>query len=620
MRLGDSAAAKAGIYGHNMLLGIADHHALRQSAYQTARYYVMHGGEYPEALGVDALAAFDRGVYELLAAHTTLHLDQAPTEGAAMTLKAYVNSVGRLHLRRIDDPRVNYAPNDDFRDVGFINLSQTLCDELQTRLQARHEGEAEAMARLKSALDAVHAAGHLQRLLAGVVDHVQHVESVCFFVEDRFLAHIDRFGNLVDSKSGPGYLSSLSAEQYNQWPDESVLVVGALHALFTSGRSVRFEQFNGTALTAVALFAYFERLLGEYGSVVPEGGWITVDAFDLAQRVRDGAESGVGQPWLRYRWIYALSFQKVEHVLQGIQELEPEADYLTEFRQDHIDLFGLVPEPQLTEKRFFKGLAQACLARDLTGARFCRPGSAATSWVEYLMERIVTSAALATDSDYGMSSSLRDIATLATDCSVTLLDRLHAFDPKDFFTCYVSCGTVAEFGDEQAKAIATSVQKRMMFNRWHFIPGNFPRPDISSERHWYYPPLVPDIAVHSDMHRAAHAKAMVKYSVRAPGPDMSRPPLMVTGRPYRGFYDVRVVRMDGKPFSPEEMLAVRRRTLWLEQVYDVMVAYIERDREMPLVIRGFQPGQFLECMPQASHEGDSGAASFAASAAMPLVA
>ena len=43
----------------------------------------------------------------------------------------------------------------------------------------------------------------------------------------------------------------------------------------------------------------------------------------------------------------------------------------------------------------------------------------------------------------------------------------------------------------KAQAIAASVQKRMMFNRWHFIPGNVERERVPRTRHWYYPPLVP---------------------------------------------------------------------------------------------------------------------------------
>src|SRR5262249_48606042 len=153
--------------------------------------------------------------------------------------------------------------------------------------------------------------------------------------------------------------------------------------------------------------------------------------------------------------------------------------------------------------------------------------------------KTVASAVRVTNADYGMSSSLRDISRLVTYDEQTLVERIHAMNPGHFFTCFVSYNRVDRVGAEQARWIAASGQKRMMLNRWHVIPGNLDRPLVRKSRHWYYPPLIPDIAIHSDMHRAAHNRARVKYSIRAPGPDMSRPPLNIARGLYRGFYDVR---------------------------------------------------------------------------------
>src|SRR5262249_24469098 len=93
--------------------------------------------------------------------------------------------------------------------------------------------------------------------------------------------------------------------------------------------------------------------------------------------------------------------------------------------------------------------------------------------------------------------------------------------------------------------------------------------------------------IHSDVHRAAHARAMVKFSVRAPGPDMSMPPLRIGNQDYRGFYDVRVVRMSGRGYTTEDMLRTRRRTLWLSHV----ISAIARRRR---VISGFRLGDYLD--------------------------
>jgi hypothetical protein len=193
-----------------------------------------------------------------------------------------------------------------------------------------------------------------------------------------------------------------------------------------------------------------------------------------------------------------------------------------------------------------------------------------------------------------MSSSLRDVGQLVEHDEAALVATIHKLTPADFFTCFVADDFAGRLDAETAHVIATSVQKRMMFNRWHFVPGNLERPLVSKSRHWYYPPLVPDLAEHSDMHRAAHNRARVKFSIRAPGPDMSRPALQIAQQRYRGFYDVRVVRVDGEPFTTEEMLRARRRTLWLEAVYGVLTSYLQSVVADRFVIKGFQPGLYLD--------------------------
>src|SRR5207302_84405 len=86
------------------------------------------------------------------------------------------------------------------------------------------------------------------------------------------------------------------------------------------------------------------------------------------------------------------------------------------------------------------------------------------------------------------------------------------------------------------------VAARMQFNRWHFLAGNFERASVPISRHYFYPPLVPDLTIWSDQRHAGHALAGVRYAVRVPGPPMDRQPLIVGGNSYRGFYDIRLVR------------------------------------------------------------------------------
>ena len=90
------------------------------------------------------------------------------------------------------------------------------------------------------------------------------------------------------------------------------------------------------------------------------------------------------------------------------------------------------------------------------------------------------------------------------------------------------------------------------------------------------------------------SRARVKYSIRAPGPDMSRPPLNIARGLSRGFYDVRVVRTEGEGFSLDDILLVRRRTLWLEPVYAALTTYLMSPACKRLEVTGFQPGDYYD--------------------------
>ncbi|HEY6390780.1 MAG TPA: hypothetical protein VIX89_05860 [Bryobacteraceae bacterium] len=595
------------LYGQDMLTFIADFQSYAASAYDTARYLVTNGHRYPESQAVAALGSFDRAAFETLSKYRSLPVTAAPGEAS---LAMYVNSLGRLHIRRTEDERVRYDLQDQILEIGYVAAGQEILGEiLEAHAQAMAVEERQ-FAKVKRALDKVHAAGSLRDVLELTMDHVQHVESVCFYVGDRFFAVIERFINLVESRKGSeAFLPRLRDLPYAEWSNDEILIVAALHALFLSGRSVRFEEFNGVSLTASALWDKLHDLLRAYrdaGCVceAPED----VDLFDLARIVREQSGKSEGAGWLRYRWIYGLNFQKNERILSSTRSTEDPLSYLREFGGEYQELAGRVPPAGIEESEFFHDLAMASLNRDLLGVACGSGGEAVKGWVEHLIERIVASAVLATSSDYGMSSSLRDISKLVEPDDAKLMNVVHAFQPGDFFTCFVSKGMREGMERSTADTIAVSVQRRMMFNRWHFIPGNFERGNIVMTRHWYYPPMIPDIAIHSDVHRAAHARARVKYSVRAPGPDMSMRPLVIGDRPYRGFYDVRVVRMTGREFTTEDMLRTRRRTLWMSQLYAVLADHVAARVGNSLPITGFQPGKYcdIEAQPARGDEETRG--------------
>lgn len=580
------------LYGYDLTNYIDREFAEPRSAFDVAQRALTHGGIYPREQAFSALNHYDRAALDTIEAHPELQTTQHAS-GAAFELVLYVNTLGRLHIRPATDERVVYDENDRVSELGYVAITEAVAADIAARHERLLQIEAQAFVEVEAALERLIEEGRLDEVLGEVIDHIEHVESVCFYLGDRFFALIDRYVNLIDDKRGRGFLSLLRDKPFEQWSADERLAVAAGHALFTSGRSVRFEEFNGALLSAHGLLTRLDELAQSYSDA---GNEVSVDRslglFERAHLIRQQTLHATGKPWLRYRWIYGLNFRKIERILPSTESSEAADAWWREFAADYRTLVGETAPPQAGEHAGMMQLAAAAVARDAAGVP-CKLGSTAvTGWVEYLMERIVGSAVEAVNADYGMSSSIRDMSQLVTYDDDTLIQRIHALTPANFFTCFVSKNLIARTGADEAKVIASSVQKRMQFNRWHFIPGNLEREVIASSRHWYYPPLVPDIAVHSDVHRAAHTRARVKYSIRSPGPDMSRPALNVAGRPYRGFYDVRVVRMNGDEFTTDDIVRVRRRTLWLESLYAALSQYLMSPGAKSLPVKGFEAGTY----------------------------
>ncbi|CAN5544028.1 hypothetical protein BH11PSE7_BH11PSE7_34610 [soil metagenome] len=587
-------APAGSLLGQSLAPYVAGHEAFAGSAWRTALHALTHGGLYREREAIEALGCEDRAAFETLRRHPGIAMLPDGSAAQGVVYELFINSLGRLHIRAAGRPRPCYSEHDAYVELGRVALSASVAAQVQALYRSYIDAEASAMHQLRSALVQLEEAGELAAALEGVIDSVEHVESVCFYVGDSFFALIDRFVNLVDAKGGRGYLPHLRGKPLATWAPVDVLIVAAFHALFISGRSVRFEEFNGSTLTARSLLARLRALYAQYVAAGCESVDQEPGLFDLARLLRRQSQQGVGQRWLRFRRIYGLNFQKNEFVSTSLASSEDSLAHIRDFAADYAALVSPRLDPQLPECLFFNQLASACLALDASGAPPPQVvTSAASGWTESLIEKIVASAVVATGSDYGMSSSLRDMSCLMKSDDTSLAAAIHALLPAHFYACFVSRGFAAmETAD--AGAIATSVQRRMMFNRWHFLPGNLERSLVLENRHWYYPPLVPDLAEHSDVHRAAHAKARVKYSIRSPGPDMSRPPLTILNHTYRGFYDIRVVRMDGAPYEFEHLLRARRRTLWLEAVYTVLVSYLHDSPENRFAINGFAPGSWLD--------------------------
>jgi hypothetical protein len=572
------------------------------------RRLLTFGERLPLEHGIEALSDLDRHLYEALAARPGIALRrEPPAAGGGLRLSA--NSQGRLHLRPAGEAPPDYGPQIPTRTLAWIDLPP---GDLARAARAAESDAAEEAA-LRREIDALYGPGgelaDTGAALDLVDDAVRHVEAVSFYVDDEAFVLVDGCCTLIDRSAGPGLFSRLRGQPAREWTPAQRLGVAALRALFLSGRSIRFEEFSGKQLTARRLFARLRGLAESYtrlGAAPPPGrGFGDLGLLNLARAVGAAAQLSVGSPgrrYLRYREVYGVTFLKTERLMPAASARRiPLPPRLRDLADVWLGRRPREDEGPEGADRIVEELAAAALAPGAERLPL-EPGTPAGTPVEALMQELVVAALLDTDSDYAMSSSLRDLRHLQEPDPRARLLGIAALKPRlHFFCCIASRPGLSQLlGERLAAHVYDAVQARMEFNRWHFLPGNFHDPGpwgpVPRTRHWFFPPVTPDLAEWSDLRHNGHTRGGVRYSIRSPGPDMGEPPLLIAGHPYRGFYDIRVVRMEGPPYTPEEMLRVRRHRLWLGIVWRRIVERCEAEPGA-VVVTGFSTGHGYEPAP-----------------------
>jgi hypothetical protein len=536
---------------------------------------------------IDSLSAYDEGVFRALSSAPNFQLTPVPPKHATGAIhKVYINSLGRVHIRPIEQIDVSY-PFGENKLIGYFDLPNSLLFEAESYRDRQVELEDQSRKIIFGELERAEQDGSLSLIVENILDAILHVETVLFYCDDALIGVSEQFTNAVSTRKGPGIFGHLSSTPLLHWNQREKLVFGSLHALYLSGKSIRFEEFNGCELTARKVIDRLIELGKSYAASLGLPFSPPNSFFALGRLVGYLALQLPCERVLRFRQTHGMTFQKVEHLIP-FQPLKAISDSLVEMverlAQDWLNC--------ALRSRFGLAYVFLDLVKHAVG-RFLETQSA--SLVELLIEELVISAVRSTKADYGMSSSLRDPGFLFAATPLECRERILNLNTKDFFCCIVANSRLASaYGSDLSKHVFRPVQARMQFNRWHFIAGNLPRSVVPSSRHYFFPPLTPDITSWSDQFHAAHSRASVRYAIRAPGPDIAQPPLIISGVPHRAFYDCRVVRALGDPFAIEDMLKVRCHSLFMGLLWQEIIENCRSSMEFKELNRpGFAGGQLV---------------------------
>ncbi|MHA6757959.1 hypothetical protein [Streptacidiphilus sp. PAMC 29251] len=418
-------------------------------------------------------------------------------------------------------------------------------------------------------------AGCLPDRVHQAADWVDRVETVLIYS-----------GRQVFSRSDAGtstllrdrLLEDLADEPLDRWSMAERLFVVAVHLLFIAGRSVRFEEFNGRQLSASGLRTWLVSTWRSYAHAVARDipTDLTGRAFEtLAHEVAELSTEVNMSEWVRFRRISGMTFAKNE-VLVPLPLLERTHAALPEQLVDFAErTLGMPIERAATGEEAVHRMVLSIMSEQPA-----RSGAL----LERLLAAVVRAAVVDLDADYGMSSAVRDMRRLGWNERDRTTSALRLRKP-DFFCCALPHPSRLDgMPTEDVRRILWLVAQRMQYNRWHFVPGNFEREEVPAQRHYFFPPAVPDIAESAELWHGGHVAARVRYSIRAPGSHLWRPPLTVLGNDYRGGYDIRLVRMNGAPFVRNDLWVATRYSGLVDALWRAVAQHAEAAAGSPFPV------------------------------------
>ncbi|WP_405009333.1 hypothetical protein [Kitasatospora sp. NBC_01539] len=467
--------------------------------------------------------------------------------------------------------RPGELPEPGAEPLGSLRVPPEVLDAVAEESRVREAREMADRHEADALLRTWEESGELDARIVQLADWVERVETVYILIGREVFSKSDAGTNTLTRE---GLLENLRKLPVDTWRPADRLFVVLAYCLFVSGRSVRFEEFNARQLSATGLRDFFLDRHAQYSGALRRdpGNPRGLPLLELAELVRSLMAEVDRSPSMRYRRINGLTFVKNERLLDFPLPRDPRT--MPELVAQHGLLsLGVAPSGGVREDLRAMTLAAAALDADAAGP--AGPGA-----VGELLGAIVLSAIVATDSDYGMSSSVRDLAGLR-GAEPGGPDGVLALKKNDFFCCCLPHTTRMEAVGDEVTPILWRAAQRMMYNRWHFAPGEFDRAEIPEKRHYFFPPQVPDIAEHAEHHHGGHVASRVRFSIRAPGAQVWHPPFTVFGHGYRGCYDIRLVRMEGPPYTVADLAEAVRHCSLVDEMWRTLAEGLQ-DGTLPV--------------------------------------
>jgi hypothetical protein len=537
------------------------------------------GGRIPFPLALSRLTVWESHLVQYVLGRDDVELTTRPPAGPPPAVAPIPVTRSRHTGLCLWGP--DELPEPGAEPVGWLHVPPQVLDMVGEATRAENALEAAGSAEVETILQEWVAAGELDRRLTELADWVERVETVLVLVGRDIFSKSDAGTNTL---TRDGLIQNLRTSPVHSWRPADRLFVVLAHCLFVTGRSVRFEEFNGRQLSVSRVRHFLADRHANYSVATGRAPRNThgMPLFELARQVRELMADVDRSPMMRYRRINGLTFVKNEHLIEFPLPRDPDTLPALVARYGR-ECLGVVPSGDVRGDLRAMTLAATALdaAAPDTGA-----GGSGGGAVGELLSAIVLSAILSTGSDYGMSSSVRDLGSLR-GAEPGSADGVLELKKGDFFCCCLPHTTRMAHAGQDTAPILWRAAQRMMYNRWHFAPGEFDRRVIPQKRHYFFPPQIPDIAEHGEHHHGGHVASRVRFTIRAPGAQVWHPPFEVFGHGYRGCYDIRLVRMEGPAFTTAELLEAVRHCSLVDEMWRTLAEDAQHGPTPPRPVAGF---------------------------------
>ncbi len=467
---------------------------------------------------------------------------------------------GRLYLI----PRAEFeAQAEAFTLLCHVDLDE---DDLQTYFVLR-QSMRETLDRDRVEICADLSEQGFERVGKDLAFAAEHMAPLIYYVGEHCISNFYDIGK-SDFTLEMTFADALQqvAEHRERAGIEALTVAHCLHLALCSGNYTRLEELNSSQLSRGALLEFFDQKWAFYEKINDRPAEERFEAASLRGKAALLARmrETIAAKKRFVRLINGPNLRKREAVLplspvSACDVLSPHAHVLSILQRFLPP--GSSAQILSNPEHFERLLGENLIPKDKSPFF--------GSYLEYLIDQVVSEAVCSTNSDFGMTRSVRDYRRFAQVLHGQQTELACGWTQAEYF-CHVvpSSNILGTFAPKVLIMTLNAISARMRFNTWHYIPSYFDFAAIPADRGWFTAPRMADIADDSDQHHNGHIHATVRHSIRSPLP------LRVGREVLPGFIDLRLMRQSKNPYNEEELATAIAYTEALQFLYQILMNHV----------------------------------------------